>query len=175
MASNKTMKKLIKPGVVVAGYVAAFLITCAAFYIHELLAPEDQAQASAGMQAYADITLFIGAFGILSLAPTALALYFLRPFHKFWTLFSAAVLALAITGSIAAAEVPRPQAIWAMFGILAIPRILMGSPLLCFGSLISAVIAPTQRSRLILLTAAFIEGVVSAYAFFCLFVLQRWL
>ena len=117
MARNRTLKKLIKPGVVLFGYIAAFLVACAGFFIRELLAPEDQTQASAGMQAYADINIFFGVFGVLSLVPTTLALCFLRRFAKFWTVFSSVALALAITGPVAAAEIPRPQAIWAIFGI----------------------------------------------------------
>jgi hypothetical protein len=91
------LKRLIKPGVVLCGYILAFLMACAALYVHELLEAADQSQASGGMQAFADVSLFLGVFGFLSLAPTTLALCFLRRFSKLWTVFSSIGLALAIT------------------------------------------------------------------------------
>jgi hypothetical protein len=42
-------------------------------------------------------------------------------------------------------------------------------------SMIYAIIAPTLRSRRVLLTAAVIEFAVSAHAFVCLVVLHHWL
>jgi hypothetical protein len=37
-------------------------------------------------------------FGVLALFPTGLALYFLRPFEKFWAVLSFGLLAIAVTG-----------------------------------------------------------------------------
>jgi hypothetical protein len=165
------MKGLLKLGLILGGYAAALLLTCAAFYVCGLLTRNDPSQASAGMQAFADLILFLGMFGVLALAPTALALYFLRPFEKFWTVFSPVSLAFAATGPVAAAMIQRN---WAIIGILGLPRVL-GAPLLGLGFLISAVIAPPRCSRWALLAAAAIEGAVSVYAFFCLFVMHHWL
>ncbi|MGA2605375.1 MAG: hypothetical protein ABSG14_14230 [Verrucomicrobiia bacterium] len=175
------MNRLLKLGLVLAGYAAALLVTCAAFYVRGLLMRPDTSQASAGMQAFADLILFVGMFGFLSLAPTALALYFLRSHVRFWTLFSILCLAFAFTGPVAAVLI-KPS--WGAMEIFKIPRIL-GAPLLCLAFLISAIIAPpcgcrpcalTRRfSKWPLLAAALIEGAVSAYAFLCLFVFHHWL
>jgi hypothetical protein len=165
------MNRLLKLALVLVGYIAALLLTCAFFYVRGLLTRNDTSQASAGMQAFADLILFVGMFGFLSLVPTALALYFLRSWEKFWTVFSFACLAFAATGPVAAALIQRN---WAIIGFLGLPRVL-GAPLLCLAFLISAVIAPPRCSRWPLLAAAALEGAVGAYAFFCLFVLRHWL
>jgi hypothetical protein len=178
---------------VLAGYATAFLLTCAFFYVRELLMPRDASQASAGMQAFADLMLFLGMFGVLSLVPTGLALYFLRSHVRFWTLFSILCLAFACTGPVAAVLV---QPSWGVMEFFKIPRIL-GAPLFCLAFLISALLAPArllpslvgtagsgvrsgglpsfQSSRPLFLAAAAIEAAVSLYTFLCLFVLQHWL
>jgi hypothetical protein len=168
------MNRLAKPSVVLVGYAAALLGACAAVYVRELLTEDDPAQASAGMQAFADVAFFVGVFGALALAPTALALHFLRRFDTFWAALSIASLALAATGPVAAATLRLHEFPWAIVGILGLHRIL-ASPLLGLGFLTGAAIAPTRRSRAALFAAVLIEGAVSAYAFLCLFVLRYWL
>ena len=170
------MKRFSKTGVVLAGYAGALLVTWAVFYIYVLMR-KDTGQASGGMQAFGDLLLFVGLFGLLALIPTALALYFLRPFERFWSAFSIASLALAATGPVAALLMGRvPQSHWAalvvgFFGLLKV----LGAPLLGLAFVICAVIAPTGRSRWRLVAAAGIEFAVGAYAFFCLLVLGHWL
>ena len=170
------MNRFSKTGVILIGYAAALLVTCAVFYVY-VLVRKYMGPASGGMQAFGDSLLFIGLLGLLSLIPTALALYFLRPFEKFWSVFSVASLAFAAIGPVAAAIVGRPQqSPWAgldvgFFGLLDV----LAAPLLGFGFLICAVIAPAGRSRWLVFAAAMIEFAVGAYAFLCLFVLGHWL
>ena len=192
---------LLKLGLVLAGYATALLLTCAFFYVRELLMPEDP-QASAGMQAFADLFLFLAMFGTLSLVPTGLALFFLRKSARFWTVFSVLSLAFAVTGLVSAVLV---QPSWGAMEMFKIPRIL-GAPLFCLAFLISAVLMPSRPvppplvgtaavtpiprpgsvvssawrvffgfPRWPFLVAAVIEAAVGAYAFLCLFVLQHWL
>lgn len=179
-STSSTRSALFKLGVIFAGYATAFLLTCAFFYVRELVMPQDPSQASGGMQAFGDLMLFLGMFGVLSLIPTGLALYFLRSHAGFWTLFSILCLAFACTGPVAAVFVQSSCCILELFKI---PRIL-GAPLFCLAFLISAVIAPrrhspavaaSRSSRPLFLAAAAIEAAVSAYAFLCLVVLQHWL
>jgi len=196
------MNRLLKLGLVLAGYAAALLLTCAFFYVRGLLMPQDTSQASGGMQDFADLLLFLGMFGTLSLVPTGLALYFLRKSLKFWTVFSVLSPAFALTGLVSAVLV---QPSWGIMEIVKIPRIL-GAPIFCLAFLISAALAPSRslRSPSVVpnpvpdrpaagglpgnlgvavrsfprwpfLIAAAIEAAVSAYAFLCLFVLQHWL
>jgi hypothetical protein len=168
------MSGLYKLGVVLTGYAAALLLTYACFYLLRWIRPSQDS--SGGMQAFGDLLLLIGLFGFLALIPTALALYFLRPFEKFWTFFSVASLALAATGPVAALMMGRPQqAPWAVllvgfFGLLKV----LGAPLFGIAFLICAVISPIRRSRWVLLGAALIEFAVSAYALFCLLFLRHW-
>ena len=95
------MNRVSKTGVVLGGYAAALLLTWALFYIYVFMR-KDIGSGSGGMQAFGDTLLFAGVFGLLALVPTALALYYLRPFEKFWVAFSIASLALAATGPVAA-------------------------------------------------------------------------
>jgi hypothetical protein len=171
-ASAPTLRsKLLKLGLVLAGYVTAFLLTCAFFYVRSLLTPQDPSQASAGMQAFADLMLFLAMFGFLSLAPTGLALYFLRRAERLWTVLPFACLAFAVTGPVAAAMIPRNSTI---IGFFSLPRAL-GAPLFCLAFLISAAIAPRRCPYWPLLVAALIEAAVSAYVCLCLFILGHWL
>ena len=76
------MNKLVKLGVVLGGYVVACLIAGAAVYMYQPFTQSAAAQASSGMYAFNDFLLFIGMFGMLSLFPTGLALFFLL--GNFW-------------------------------------------------------------------------------------------
>jgi len=71
------MSKPAKFGLVIGGYVAACLIASGVVYVYQYLTQDAVSQASAGMAAFGDLILFIGAFGVLALIPTGLALYFL--------------------------------------------------------------------------------------------------
>jgi hypothetical protein len=175
------MSRRYKLGVVLGGYAAALLVACAATYVRAAIeARIDPVQASGGMQAFGDSLLFVGLFGFLALIPTALALYFLRPFEKFWTVFSVASLAIAATGPVAVLMIgmsqrsPGAPGAGMAVGGLGLLKVL-GASLFGIGFLICAGIAPMRRSRRVLLAAAAIEFTVSAYAFFCLFVLGHWL
>lgn len=75
------MKRFAKISLILAGYLAACLVASGAVYVNQLFTPASAAQASAGMSAFGDFILFVGAFGFLALFPTGLVLYFL--FRKF--------------------------------------------------------------------------------------------
>jgi hypothetical protein len=169
------MTRLSRVGLVFAGYDMALLVAIAAFYFLSWLRMHQDT--SGGMQAFGDSLLIIGLFGILALVPTALAFYFLRSSGMFWTVLSIASLALAATGAVAAVMMGRTlHSSWAvLFQSLSGLLIILGAPLLGFGFLIAALITPIRRSRWILVSAAAIEVTVSAYAFYCLFVLGHWL
>src|SRR5258708_39879208 len=169
------MTRLFRLGLVFVGYGRESLVAIAAFYLLSWLRMLQDA--SGGMQVFGVSLLIIGLFGILALVPTALAFYFLRSSGIFWNVFSIASLAFAATGAVAAVMIGRPlHSSWAalfqgFFGLL----IILGAPLFGFGFLIAALIAPIRRSRWTLVSAAAIEVTVSAYAFYCLFVLGHWL
>jgi hypothetical protein len=76
------LKPLTKVGIVAAGYIAALLIAWTAVAVNGALADTASAQASSGMSAFGDAILFIGVFGIVALAPTGAALFFLVGYYR---------------------------------------------------------------------------------------------
>ena len=92
------MKPSRRVGVVAAGYLAAFLVACAAVGVRLATRSGPDAQASSGMYAFGDALLFTGVFGVLALLPTGAALFFLRPYRRFWVALSALGLGAAMTG-----------------------------------------------------------------------------
>ena len=153
----------------IGGYAAAWFVASAAVYLRQLHTQDAQAQASAGMYAFGDLILFVGVFAVLALFPTGLALYFLRPFGKFWTTLSTAALAWAVTGlgaafMIALASTQPPQSLWRTVASFGIVRMLVAPPLATTLAL-ATLVAPTRRLRWTLLGTTVIEGAVGAYGF----------
>jgi hypothetical protein len=71
-----------KIGTVLIGYVIAILIAGAAVAIQVATTNGPDAQASSGMYAFGDAMLFVAIFGLCSLVPTVMALFFLRPYVR---------------------------------------------------------------------------------------------
>ena len=169
MNEARTIRTIAKPGIVIAGYVAAVIIATVAVNLR-FLHQSAQAQNSPGMYAWGDLILFLEVYGLVAIVPTALALYFLRPIRTFWTAFSIGALAFAVTGSLAALMVALGYrettqsflAILAAFGAL---REMM-SPAAAVIFVLATLTAPTRRPRLVLLVAAVIEGDLGLYSFF---------
>ena len=157
----------VKVGVIAAGYVAAVLIAAAAVGVRVALTSGPDAQASSGMYAFGDALLFIAVFGVVALAPTAAALFLLRPYRRVWTALGICSLAVAVTGLAAVAlfaigrhaVAPAPLATWAGLSVL---RILV-APLLALASFVCAVLAPHRFARWALLAMSATESTVSAY------------
>jgi hypothetical protein len=161
------MNKLTKVGVVLGSYAGAFAVTSLLVYIRQLLTSGPLAQAASGMYAWGDFILFVMAFTTLALIPTAFALYFLRPYGKFWIALSVVALAIAITGPIgallSALIQPAPiQSRWGLMGELGFLR-AMGAPLLVMSFITFAAFAPSRRPRWAFLVATGLECVASAY------------
>jgi hypothetical protein len=103
---------------------------------------------------------------VSALAPTGAALFFLRPYRRFWTVISALGLAVAVTGVTAAIlfaagrhVTASPLATWAGLSVL---RILV-APLLALAFLVCTVFSPHHSPRWTFLAAAVMEVVVSMY------------
>jgi hypothetical protein len=166
------MNASLKVGVVAGGYVAAFLVASAAVRIRLANTSGPDAQAASGMYAAGDALLFAAVFGVAALVPTGAALFFLRPYRRFWTVLSTFSLGVAVTGLAAVAlfaidryAAPSPVAIGAALSVL---RILV-APLLALTCLVCTVLSPYRVPRLALLAATAIEVVVSAYGGFVWF------
>jgi len=172
-------KRFVKIGIVIAGYVFALLGASAALYVRLLFTDTAAAQAASGMYAFGDEMLFLGMFGFLSLIPTMLAFYFLRPLEKLWRWFAAACLVFAVLGILLtligtvikmAGAYHDPT--WAMVSFLGLLHIF-GVPLFFVGFVVLAVIAPPGGSRRLMLIAAAVEMCNGLYVFVMLFVFQR--
>jgi hypothetical protein len=69
--------RIAKLGLVVGGYLLACLAAGVSVYIRQLFTQNAATQASAGMYAFGDLSLFMCVFGFLMLFPTGLAFYYL--------------------------------------------------------------------------------------------------
>lgn len=162
------MKTPAKIGLVAVGYVAAILVATAAVAIRTALTPAAVEQASSGMYAFGDSLLFIGVFSVVALIPTGMALFFLRPYRRFWQIVSGLALAVAVTGVAAAvifqtgrhAVTPSTLTVWIDSSVL---RILMAPPL-ALTFFVCTLFSPYRSPRLALAAATAMEVAVSAYA-----------
>jgi hypothetical protein len=173
------MKPSSKVVVVAGGYMAAFLLASAVVAVRVAGTSGPDAQASSGMYAFGDALLFVAVFGVSALAPTGAALYFLRPYRRFWTGLAALGVAVAATGVVAVVlfavgrqAAPSPLATLAGVSVL---RILV-APVLAPAFLVCTILSPQRSTRFAFLAAAVVEVVVSTYGALVWFVplfLQR--
>jgi hypothetical protein len=148
-----------KFGVIVAGYVAAFVAASAAFMLR--LVTESGPDTSGGMYAAGDLFLFLGVFGIAALPPTGLTLWFLRSNRVAWTTLAILGVAIAMTG-VGAVILYRSGGsdIWTSVS----PLRILAAPLLTLAFFMSALIAPYRFPRIALLLAALCEAAISVWA-----------
>src|SRR5262249_37898634 len=92
------MSGYLKIGIVVVGYILAFIAAWVATTIRIAVTSGPDAQASSGMYAAGDAMLFVAVFGICALVPTGAVLLFLRPYRRFWRALAAAGVCVAVTG-----------------------------------------------------------------------------
>jgi hypothetical protein len=172
----RLMSKSAKVAVVIAGYALALICAFAYFYVY----PNPEAAAYPGMAAFGDSIVFLGIFGFVGLFPTTLALYFLRPFNRFWLPFAMACLVFAISGPLVeiantALDARRAYDHSPMAAVLSLIGILhiFGTPLFFIGFIIFSAIAPPGRPRRLMLLSAAMEVLTGGYAFFTLLIYDR--
>src|SRR5258708_11167304 len=97
------------------------------------------------MYAFGDAILFVAVFGVVALAPTGAALFFLRPYRRFWTVLAALGLAVAVTGVTAGVlfaggpqAPPSPPPTWARPSLLPV----LVAPLLALPLLRCTLLSP---------------------------------
>jgi hypothetical protein len=161
------MRPLLKVGVVLAGYVGAFLLASAVVAVRVALTSGPDAQASSGMYAFGDAALGVAVFFMVGLIPTGLALFFLRPVRRFWTLLATGCLVVAGTGAVAlalyvAGRGALPPSALGAAAALTLLR-LLPAPLFALVFLVGGLISPYPAPRWTLWAAAGVEIVVSAY------------
>jgi hypothetical protein len=184
MQSNNSLdtkiNKASKFGLVIAGYILAFVIASVATAIRIRLTSGPQAQASSGMYAAGDSFLFMGVFGLLAIPPTALMFFFLRPFTTFWNWFAAACLLFAACGPIVAfantlinsSMTYSPTDLGLILSLVGILH-FFGSPILFVGFAVLSVIAPAGRARKFMLISAGLEVLTGGYTLLTILLTQR--
>lgn len=170
--ARNSMKPFAKVGLVAAGYIAALVIASAAVAIRVWNTNGPDTQAASGMYAFGDSVLFGAVFGIVGLVPSGIALFFLRPCKRFWTVLSATGLAVALTGLIAVVlfvvgrnAAPSSLATSAALSVL---RLLM-APILALTFFVCALLSPCRSARFALVAASLVETAVTAYILFVWF------
>ena len=160
------MKPIFKFGLVALGYLAAFAIASAVTAVRIALTSGPDASASSGMYAFGDAFLWLNVFGICAAVPTAAALYFLRPYRRFWELIGFTGVVVAATGVMSAVVYYFARAaelsflgVWAQLS----PLRMLIAPLLALVFLVCALMAPRGFPRIALLSAALMEMVVTGY------------
>jgi hypothetical protein len=158
------MKPLVKIILVVAGYLAAFVIASVVVSLYIAATNGPDRQADSGMYAFGDSILFLGVCGVAAIPATGAALFFLRPYHLIWRLFAAGALGITLTGigDLVDFLVPQnvsPSSFLGVWSMLSPIRILL-TPLFVIACFLGALFAPTRFTRLAFLSAAAIEAVV---------------
>lgn len=165
------MKLLTKVALVLGGYVAAFAIALAATSLYIAATGYIDRQTYSGMTAFGDSVLFLFAFAAAAVVPTGAALFFLRPYRRFWSVLSVVAVTIAATGLAACLDyvlargTPDPTSFLYAWSALAVLRLLI-APICAGGFLLAAVFAPSRRHRNALLLAMFIDGAGFAVAVF---------
>jgi hypothetical protein len=101
------MVRRTKIALVLGGYALAVVAAVVAGGLYDAWAARQTFDTSGGMYAGGQLLQALGAFLLVALAPTALALWFLRGNELFWNAVAVAALAFAATGLVAVLE---PQA-----------------------------------------------------------------
>jgi hypothetical protein len=158
------MKALAKVGLVVAGYVAAFVVALAlvSAYVASTSGPDRQTYA--GMYDFGDSLLLLALFGVAAILPTGAALYFLRPNARFWRALTFGAPAIAATGLGAlidyiVARMPEAGPLLQSWSAFAVLRILV-APMLAVAFLLACLFAPSRSARIALAAATLVEAVV---------------
>src|SRR5262245_15167011 len=151
-----------KLGIVLTGYVLAFVISIFMTALADRqFSPEDN-QEMGGMIAGGEVMYGSAVFVLASLAPTGLGLWFLRPNRRFWSAFSSAGLWFAIVGLSAVLATLTVQPPLLLFvGLLGLVQML-GSPLWILSFALFAAFAPAPEPRRRMLAALVIEFAIAA-------------
>ena len=164
------MRALAKVGLVGAGYVGAVAVSAAVVALYIFVTPNVDRVNSSGMTAFGDSLLFLAVFGIAAVVPTGAALFWLRPYRRFWTALSVASLVIAMTAIAAFVDYRTTQmvhSVASVWSFLAVLRILI-APLLAIAGFVAAAMAPARAPRLALLVACAVETAVFGSVVFIL-------
>jgi len=152
---------------VVAGYGAALGAAIVAAHLYNAWVAALPYDTSGGMYAAGEAMSSLGAFLVVAVVPTLLALWFIRGNEKAWNGIAIASLAFAAFGLIAVLSTfvnrsPKHVAL-ALLGLFSLVQ-LLGMPLWSMAFALFALLAPTRETRRKLLYALGIELVIGVFA-----------
>ena len=152
---------------ILTGYLIAFVLGVVAVALGTLFLGGPEARASAGMNAFGDLLLFLAVFAVTSIPSTLGALFALKPYRVFWLGLAAIAIMIAPTsGAAFVAWNADPQSTAAELGFLRI----LASPFSVVGCALAGAIAPNTGPRIALYTAGAIEALMFlAWMFLCIF------
>src|SRR6267143_1849606 len=167
------MRPLARVGLVLGGYVVAFVVASALVSVYVAATSGPDRQAYSAMYGFGDDLLFLAVFGIAAVPASGAALFLLKPYRAFWLALSIAALGVAATGLAAligyvAARTADAPSLLHTWSALAALRILV-APLVALSFLLSGLLAPNRSARFALLVATVIEAAVFAYVAFVWF------
>jgi len=162
------MSRWAKLGLVLGGYTLAFVAGGVAAWRYDVRVSSLPYDTSGGMYAGGQMLASLGAFVVVSLVPTFLALWFMRGHPRFWKAVAVASLAFAGAGLLAVLsplvirEPPNHPAL-TLLGLLRLAQ-LLGMPLWTAAFVVLAILSPTRPARRLLIFAVGIELAIAVCA-----------
>jgi hypothetical protein len=162
------MNRWLGVAAVLAGYLLALAAGGVAGWWYDVRVSSLPYDTSGGMYAAGQAMAALGTFLAVSLLPTGLALWFLRPYPRFWKGAAVAALAFAGAGLLAVLSplVIRAQPTTIPLALLSLVQLahLLGSPLWIAGLALFAILSPAGPARRLLVAALGVELAVAACA-----------
>jgi hypothetical protein len=162
------MARWLKLAAVLAGYLLAFAAGAVAAWRYDVRVSSLPYDTSGGMYAGGQMMAALGTFLVVSLFPTLLGLWFMRPHPRFWKAVAAAALAFAGAGLVAVLSPllvrgPATGPALVLLGLLQLAH-LLGTPLWIAAFVALALLSPTRPARRLLVAATGVELLVAACA-----------
>ena len=168
------MSRWAKAGLVCVGYVLAIVAAGVSSHLYNARVSALPYDTSGGMYAAGEFMSALGAFLVVALVPTLLALWFLRGNGGLWQAIALASLGFAGAGLLAVLmpllihDTPT-NPVLLLCGLLGLAQ-LLGMPLWTAAFGLFAFLAPTRPARRLLVTAIGLELVIGVCAAFHWFV-----
>jgi len=155
---------------VCAGYGLAFVAAWAAGWLYNARVSALPYDTSGGMYAGGEALTALGAFLVVAMVPTLLALWFVRRNRRLWLAIAVGSLAFACAGLLAVLSPlvvhgPPRDLLSTFVSLLGLAQ-LLGVPLWIVAFVVFAFIAPTRPARKLLMAAVGVELVIGVCAAF---------
>jgi len=162
------MSRWAKTGLVCAGYLLALAAGGVAGYVYDARVSALPFDTSGGMYAAGESMSALGAFLVVALAPTLLALWFLRGNRMVWLAIALGSFGFAGAGLLAVlmplvTHAPPQDPVSLLFSLLDVAQ-LLGMPLWTLAFVLFAFLAPTRPARRLLVASIGLELVIGICA-----------